>query len=66
MPNYEFTCRDCGNRFEVMVSWKDKDKVTCPSCGSKEIKEHFGAFAMGSSRGSGGGSSSAGSCGSFG
>ena len=70
MPYYEFTCRECWKRFETLVSWKDKNKVTCPSCGSADIKEHFAAFAMGSSRGSGfsggGASTSGGSCSSFG
>ena len=71
MPYYEFTCRGCGSRFETLVAWKDKDKVICPSCGSADIKEHLGAFATGSSKGSGlsggaGASASAGSCSSFG
>lgn len=43
MPTYEFTCKQCNNRFDVMVPIADKGKVSCPSCSSQELQEIFGA-----------------------
>ncbi|MFA7468626.1 MAG: zinc ribbon domain-containing protein [Desulfotomaculaceae bacterium] len=41
MPTYDYRCSDCENKFTVMVSLSDKDKVTCPSCQSKKIEQLF-------------------------
>jgi len=41
MPTYEFRCGECGNKFTVMVSISDKEKLTCPSCSSKKIEQLF-------------------------
>jgi len=40
MPQYDFRCRDCKNRFEVQISYEEygvKD-VICPHCGSNDIE----------------------------
>lgn len=39
MPIYEFRCQDCGEKFSVMVSISEKDKVACPACQSTNIKQ---------------------------
>lgn len=61
MPTYDFQCQKCNKNFTVMVSLKDKDKTTCPQCGSKEIKQQFKRINVGGCS-SGGGSCSSGCC----
>ena len=41
MPIYEFKCPACGNIFDELLSWKQKqeDNVECPEC-----KESFKAW----------------------
>lgn len=41
MPDYEFTCKQCGHRFAVNIPWRQKSEVTCPRCGSRELREKF-------------------------
>lgn len=42
MPFYDFTCLDCGHRFETMRSIARRDDaVTCPSCGGKEARREL-------------------------
>ncbi|MDW7674625.1 MAG: zinc ribbon domain-containing protein [Bacillota bacterium] len=35
MPNYDFKCTSCQNKFSKIVPINERDKVTCPMCGSK-------------------------------
>jgi len=35
MPIYEYTCRDCGSEFEILV--RADEKPACPSCGREEL-----------------------------
>lgn len=49
MPVFDFECKKCGNKFDLMISNKDKDKVKCPQCGSPEIKQLISLFATPSS-----------------
>jgi len=37
MPIYEYRCRVCDNRFELLRSFSDTSPVTCPKCGG-EVK----------------------------
>ena len=54
MPLFEFVCTDCEQPFEELVrSASATDEVTCPICGSPEVKRKISTFA---SRISGGGS----------
>ena len=40
MPVYEFNCSKCGERFEVMGSYAEREKAqTCPKCGGTEVKQ---------------------------
>ncbi len=70
MPLYEYTCRSCGARFEVLQRiGANGEGLTCPKCGSVEVAKQFSTFAS-SMSGAGapmpcGASSSAG-CGSGG
>lgn len=58
MPTYDFKCQGCGNNFTVSVSMAEKDNVTCPDCGSKEIKQRFNKINVAGIKGGG----SCGSC----
>jgi len=57
MPTYDFRCQECGDRFTVKMSWKDKDKAICPACGSGKLQQLFTGITI-----LGGSSSSGGSC----
>lgn len=54
MPLYEYRCEACGHRFEL---WQrmgaDKEGVSCPSCGSREVARLWSTFASSSSASSG-------------
>jgi len=54
MPMYEYQCRDCGERFDELVSGSGVDdrEITCPNCGKNNAERLMSAFAS-----AGGGSS---------
>ncbi len=76
MPIYEYTCKDCGSRFDMLRAIKDADSpVTCSVCHSEQTLRMISVFfaqsggkvLAGSSGGGGGcGSCSGGSCSSCG
>lgn len=41
MPNYDFKCEECGNKFSKRVSFDKKDEVSCAGCGSDKTKQIF-------------------------
>ena len=46
MPVYEFNCSKCGERFEVMGSYAEREKEhACPKCGSTEVKQAISLFS---------------------
>lgn len=46
MPIYEYTCRSCGENFEVLVrSHADEAAVACPKDGSRDVEKRFSTFA---------------------
>jgi putative FmdB family regulatory protein len=54
MPLYEYACRDCGARFEVLQRMgADSTGVTCPKCGGQQVAKQLSTFA---STAAGGGS----------
>jgi len=54
MPLYEYTCKDCGERFEVLQRvGEGAESVLCPECGGHEVTKQFSTFAA-SASGSGG------------
>ena len=69
MPLFEYTCRDCGERFEELRSARDEvPGPACPACGSAKVASLLSAFATGgagTSREGGGGASSCGGSGRF-
>ncbi len=46
MPLYEYTCRECGRRFEVLQRvGADGSGVVCPGCGAANVTKQFSTFA---------------------
>jgi putative FmdB family regulatory protein len=49
MPLYEYRCRDCDHRFEVLQRVGDTgDGLLCPACGAREPARQLSTFAAGS------------------
>ena len=44
MPIYEYSCEDCGTKFEKLVR-RQGDEVLCPSCGQAHLKTELSTFA---------------------
>ncbi len=66
MPIYEYKCRQCGEKFELRLSFfHDKKSLKCPKCGSDNPDRVFSPFLTGSSA-SGSSTSGGGSCSSKG
>jgi putative FmdB family regulatory protein len=42
MPLFEFTCRQCGRRFEALVTVTRP--AECPGCGSADLEKLYSAF----------------------
>lgn len=64
MPIYEYVCPTCGTAFEKLVRGSSA-AVTCPTCGSPEVRKKVSTFAasvQGSSGASLSGGSAASSC----
>ena len=46
MPLYEFVCATCKDDFEELVLGSSAvEGVTCPTCGSLEVKKKISTFA---------------------
>lgn len=46
MPIYEFQCQECGTPFEELVfSSSAITELTCPNCGSENIRKKLSTFA---------------------
>ena len=56
MPMFEFTCTDCGHRFEDLMTLAElaKELPACPKCESKAVERGFSAFATRSGSTAGG------------
>jgi len=44
MPIYEYRCKDCGKKFEVLVYSSDS-KIICEKCGSENAERLMSGFA---------------------
>ena len=43
MPIYEFKCKDCGEKFEISMSFNGTvSEINCPNCKSKNLQKTFG------------------------
>ena len=64
MPLYEYQCRECGHRFEILQRiGEGSEGLACPSCGEARLDKQFSTFASGASSGSSPAPSSGGGCG---
>jgi putative FmdB family regulatory protein len=45
MPTYEYLCRSCGERLEVVQSFADTALTTCGACGG-ELRKVFSAAGL--------------------
>jgi putative FmdB family regulatory protein len=67
MPIYEYRCRDCDARFEVLQRvGQGAEGLVCPRCGADRVEKQFSTFASLGASASPPWGSSAGSCGSGG
>lgn len=47
MPLYEFHCDGCDEEFEEILAQRDAlDDVTCPACGSQDVRKLLSGFTM--------------------
>lgn len=44
MPIFDFECRSCGHKFDLMISNAEKDKAKCPQCGAMDLKQLLTSF----------------------
>lgn len=63
MPIFEYVCRECNHRFELLV--QGATQVACPQCKTTKLEKQFSAFGVGatSSWASSGGLGACGTCG---
>jgi len=48
MPLYEYQCRACGKKFELLRRIKDADDgLKCPDCQSGKVERQLSTFATG-------------------
>lgn len=46
MPLYEYRCRACNHRFELLQSLGEgAEAVTCPRCGEQQAEKQLSTFA---------------------
>lgn len=45
MPTYEYLCRSCGERLEVVQSFSDDSLTVCDACGG-ELRKVFSAAGL--------------------
>jgi putative FmdB family regulatory protein len=46
MPIYEYSCDDCGTKFEKLVRRSaEASEVRCPSCGQDHLTTEYSTFA---------------------
>lgn len=54
MPLYEYTCEDCGERFERLIrSAASTNAIVCPRCTSIAVRRAFSTFATSGGAGQG-------------
>jgi len=44
MPIYEYKCKDCGSKFEVLV-YSGSARIICEKCGSENSERLMSGFA---------------------
>lgn len=49
MPLYEYRCRDCGHRFEILQRLGEgAEGLECPRCGARQLEKQYSSFASSS------------------
>ena len=52
MPIYTYTCKDCGEKFDLLIGiTSEKTKLKCKKCNSKNIDKILSSFSVGNSGG---------------
>ncbi len=51
MPLYEYGCKKCKKKFEVLRKFSDTSPVTCPKCGTDEVEKKPATFSVPSAPG---------------
>jgi len=52
MPIYTYVCKDCGEKFDLLVGvTSKKTELKCNKCSSENIEKTLGSFSVGSSGG---------------
>lgn len=46
MPIYEYRCEKCGVVSDVKHAYKEQVELTCPNCGSHDLKRVFSAAGI--------------------
>ena len=46
MPIYEYICKGCSHRFEVLV--RGSEEPNCPECESADLEKQFSVFGISS------------------
>ena len=50
MPIYTYICKDCGEKFDLLIGISsEKIELKCNKCASKNIEKTFGSFSVGGS-----------------
>jgi putative FmdB family regulatory protein len=46
MPIFEYSCDDCGTKFEKLVRRAaEADAIACPACGDQHLTTEYSTFA---------------------
>jgi putative FmdB family regulatory protein len=61
MPIYEYACRGCGAKFEVLV--RGQQQPQCPKCESASLEKALSTFAVGAAAGKAATATAPGACG---
>jgi putative FmdB family regulatory protein len=64
MPIFEYVCRECNHRFELLV--QGPVKAACPECRATALDKQFSSFGVGATGGWAPPSGGGGACGSCG
>ena len=64
MPIFEYVCRECNHRFELLVQGST-EAAACPQCKTTKLDKQFSAFGVGATTSwtSAAGPGACGSCG---
>lgn len=64
MPLYEYRCRECGHRFEILQRLgQGAEGLECPHCGAPGVEKQFSTFAASGGVSSRGAHPTGGGCG---